>query len=91
LLENPMSFAPIDTDPHRLCRPAHGRRLARRALDALHRQPPVQGQPAHDRGGQGAYFTDSEGRKIFDGLSGLWCSGLGHGRREIAEAVAGRR
>ena len=37
--------------------------------------------------GQGAYYTDSEGRKIFDGLSGLWCSGLGHGRREIAEAV----
>ena len=35
----------------------------------------------------GSYFTDSEGRKIFDGLSGLWCSGLGHGRREIAEAV----
>lgn len=38
-------------------------------------------------GAQGAYYTDSEGRKIFDGLSGLWCSGLGHGRREIAEAV----
>ena len=38
-------------------------------------------------GAQGAYFTDSEGRKIFDGLSGLWCTGLGHGRREIAEAV----
>ncbi len=35
----------------------------------------------------GCYFTDSEGRKIFDGLSGLWCTGLGHGRREIAEAV----
>ena len=35
----------------------------------------------------GAYFTDQEGRKIFDGLSGLWCTGLGHGRREIAEAV----
>ena len=36
---------------------------------------------------QGCYYTDSEGRKIFDGLSGLWCTGLGHGRREIAEAV----
>ena len=35
----------------------------------------------------GAYLTDQEGRKIFDGLSGLWCTGLGHGRREIAEAV----
>ncbi len=36
---------------------------------------------------QGAWFTDGDGRQIFDGLSGLWCSGLGHGRREIAEAV----
>lgn len=36
---------------------------------------------------QGAYYTDADGRKIFDGLSGLWCSGLGHGRREIAQAV----
>jgi beta-alanine--pyruvate transaminase len=37
---------------------------------------------------EGAYFTDSDGRKILDGLSGLWCCGLGHGRREIAEAIA---
>ena len=36
---------------------------------------------------QGAYFTDGDGRQVFDGLSGLWCTGLGHGRREIAEAV----
>ena len=37
--------------------------------------------------GQGAYYTDADGRKIFDGLSGLWCSGLGHGRKEVAEAI----
>jgi len=37
---------------------------------------------------EGAYYTDTEGKKIFDGLSGLWCCGLGHGRREIAEAIA---
>ena len=37
---------------------------------------------------KGAYFTDHEGRKIFDGLSGLWCSGLGHGRPEITAAVS---
>ena len=35
----------------------------------------------------GCYYTDAEGRKIFDGLSGLWCAGMGHGRREIAEAI----
>lgn len=39
-------------------------------------------------GAEGAYYLDNHGRKIFDGLSGLWCSGLGHGRREIAEAIA---
>ena len=37
---------------------------------------------------QGAYYTDSHGRKILDGLSGLWCCGLGHGRAEITEAVS---
>jgi len=37
---------------------------------------------------QGRYFTDAAGRKIFDGLSGLWCTGLGHGRPEIVEAVS---
>jgi beta-alanine--pyruvate transaminase len=37
---------------------------------------------------KGAYYTDSNGRKIFDGLSGLWCCGLGHGRPEITEAVS---
>ncbi len=37
---------------------------------------------------QGAYYTDSHGKKVFDGLSGLWCCGLGHGRSEITEAVS---
>ncbi len=37
---------------------------------------------------QGCYYTDINGRKILDGLSGLWCCGLGHGRREITEAVS---
>jgi beta-alanine--pyruvate transaminase len=35
----------------------------------------------------GAYYTDANGKKVFDGLSGLWCCGLGHNRREIVEAV----
>lgn len=37
---------------------------------------------------KGAYLTDTSGRKVFDGLSGLWTSGAGHCRPEIAEAVA---
>ena len=37
---------------------------------------------------EGAYYIDQHGKKYFDGLSGLWCCGLGHGRKEIAEAIA---
>ena len=37
---------------------------------------------------EGKYFTDADGRKVFDGLSGLWTCGAGHSRPEIAEAVA---
>ena len=36
----------------------------------------------------GAYYTDADGRRILDGLSGLWTCGLGHGHPKIAEAVA---
>ncbi len=36
---------------------------------------------------EGAYFYTDDGRKIFDGLSGLWCCGAGHNRPEIADAV----
>lgn len=36
----------------------------------------------------GNYYTDSDGRKIFDGLSGLWTCGLGHSNPAINEAVA---
>lgn len=39
-------------------------------------------------GAEGRYFIDSEGRKIFDGLSGLWTCGAGHNRKEIEEAVS---
>jgi len=38
-------------------------------------------------GAKGNYYFDSKGKKILDGLSGLWCSGLGHGRSEITEAA----
>ncbi len=36
----------------------------------------------------GVYYYDTDGRQIFDGLSGLWTCGAGHNRREIVEAVS---
>jgi len=37
---------------------------------------------------KGKYYQSADGRQIFDGLSGLWCTGLGHGRSRISEAVS---
>ena len=45
-------------------------------------------QPRMMKSAKGAYFTDSNGKQIFDGLSGLWTCGLGHCRDEITQAVA---
>ena len=36
---------------------------------------------------KGCYYRDIDGREIFDGLSGLWCTGLGHGHASIVRAV----
>jgi beta-alanine--pyruvate transaminase len=33
------------------------------------------------------HYTSHDGRKILDGMAGLWCVNAGHGRREIVEAV----
>ena len=35
----------------------------------------------------GIYVWDSEGNKILDGMSGLWCVNVGYGRKELAEAA----
>ena len=38
-------------------------------------------------GGEGLYMKDHKGGTVIDGSSGLFCCPLGHGRKEIAEAV----
>ncbi|MCC6296866.1 MAG: aminotransferase class III-fold pyridoxal phosphate-dependent enzyme [Pseudomonadales bacterium] len=37
--------------------------------------------------GEGCFVYTPDGREILDITAGLWCANLGHGRREIAEAV----
>jgi beta-alanine--pyruvate transaminase len=39
-------------------------------------------------GAKDCYYRDAQGRAIFDGLSGLWTCGLGHGNEAITQAVA---
>jgi beta-alanine--pyruvate transaminase len=39
------------------------------------------------RTAKGAYYFDDQGRKLFDGLSGLWCSPLGHADPRIGAAI----
>ena len=65
-----------------------------RALDAAHYLHPFTDTRAlAERGArvitraEGVYLHDSEGHRILDGMSGLWCVALGYGRRELAEAA----
>ncbi|MCA1856782.1 aspartate aminotransferase family protein [Massilia oculi] len=37
--------------------------------------------------GDGIYLWDSEGKRIIDGMAGLWCVNVGYGRASIADAV----
>lgn len=37
--------------------------------------------------GEGVYLWDSQGKKIVDGMSGLWCVNVGYGRTSISQAV----
>lgn len=52
-------------------------------MAALETNPPIVVTRA-----SGCYIYDSEGRRYFDGSSGLACVNVGHGRAEIADAVA---
>ena len=35
----------------------------------------------------GVYIYTSDGHKILDGMSGLWCVALGYGRKELSDAA----
>lgn len=47
-----------------------------------------QEQPRLIARAEGVYYYNTRGEKLLDGSSGLYCIPLGHGRREIREAVA---
>ena len=37
--------------------------------------------------GEGVWLRDAEGRRLLDGLAGLWCVNAGYGRRELMDAA----
>ncbi|WP_377512177.1 aminotransferase [Octadecabacter sp. R77987] len=37
---------------------------------------------------EGIYFWDAQGKRYIDGPGGMWCSQIGYGRREMADAIA---
>ena len=36
---------------------------------------------------EGVYYRSRDGRRLIDGIAGMWCVNAGHGRAEIVEAV----
>jgi putrescine aminotransferase len=63
------------------------------ALDAAHHVHPFSDTAALNKEGvrvitrgQGVYLWDSDGKKIIDGMAGLWCVQVGYGNEELAEA-----
>ena len=65
------------------------------ALDRAHFLHPFTDSKAlHEFGtriitrAEGVWLWDSEGHKILDGMSGLWCVNVGYGRRELVDAAA---
>ncbi len=63
------------------------------AIDAAHHIHPFSDTAALNKEGarvitraDGVYLWDSEGHKIIDGMSGLWCVQVGYGNKELAEA-----
>ncbi len=38
--------------------------------------------------GEGVYVYDTNGKQYLEGMSGLWCTALGYGNRELIEAAA---
>jgi adenosylmethionine-8-amino-7-oxononanoate aminotransferase len=37
---------------------------------------------------EGNYIYDGEGRKMLDGIGGMWCVNIGYGREEMVQAIA---
>jgi putrescine aminotransferase len=73
--------------------PTHNQTKHWQALDAAHHVHPFSDSAALGREGvrvitrgEGVYLWDSEGKRLIDGMAGLWCVQVGYGNAELAEA-----
>lgn len=66
-----------------------------RAADLAHHLHPFtdhkglanEGGPRVFTHGEGVYLWDTEGRRLLDGMGGLWCVNIGYGRKELGEVA----
>ena len=65
------------------------------ALDARHHLHPFSDNGDLAKRGtriiekaDGIWLTDGEGRRLLDGMAGLWCVNIGYGRRELIDVAA---
>lgn len=75
----------------------HGRNLDTKQwqeLDRLHHLHPFTDSTVLHRKGsriitraKGVYLWDSDGKRILDGMAGLWCVNVGYGREELARVA----
>jgi putrescine---pyruvate transaminase len=73
--------------------PTHNLTRHWQALDAAHHVHPFTDTQALNREGvrvitkaEGVYLWDSEGKRLIDGMAGLWCVQVGYGDAQLAEA-----
>ena len=65
------------------------------ALDAAHHMHPFTASTELGEKGariitqaNGVYLADSDGERILDAMSGLWCVNIGYGRKELADVAS---
>src|SRR5215831_10452173 len=92
-VSHPIPRVPSE-EPMLKSNPVRNSTAAWQALDREHHLHPFTDTAALGRDGvrvitraEGVYLWDSEGRRLIDGMAGLWCVNLGYGRKELAEAA----
>jgi adenosylmethionine-8-amino-7-oxononanoate aminotransferase len=81
----------VATVRDRAARAREPRRASLRDTALWHSQahmPSVRGHEVVIDHGKGAYVWDDQGRRLLDAPASLWYCNVGHGRAEIADAVA---